>query len=56
MSTMSKSEKLTDLPIDRGGPEKDTPAKKEFALKQLMLGLVFGIAFGFLLQKGGVAK
>ncbi|MCC6070996.1 YeeE/YedE thiosulfate transporter family protein [Massilia sp. GCM10020059] len=24
--------------------------------KQLLLGLVFGIAFGFLLQKGGVAK
>lgn len=24
--------------------------------KQLVLGLVFGIAFGFLLQKGGVAK
>ena len=24
--------------------------------KQLILGLVFGVAFGFLLQKGGVAK
>lgn len=24
--------------------------------KQLVLGLVFGVAFGFLLQKGGVAK
>ena len=56
MSTMSKTEKSTGLPSDRGGPEKDTPAKKEFAIKQLILGLVFGIAFGFLLQKGGVAK
>jgi len=24
--------------------------------KQLLLGLLFGVAFGFLLQKGGVAK
>lgn len=56
MSTESKTEKSTGLPIDRGGPEKDTPAKKEFSLKQLILGLLFGIAFGFLLQKGGVAK
>ena len=56
MSTMSKSEKSTDLANKRGGPEKDTPAKKEFAIKQLVLGLLFGLAFGFLLQKGGVAK
>ena len=44
------------LPIDKGGPEKDTPQKKEFSSKQLLLGLVFGVNFGFLLQKGGVAK
>ncbi len=45
-----------ELPIDKGGPEKDTPQKKEFSSKQLLLGLVFGVIFGFLLQKGGVAK
>ena len=45
-----------ELPIDKGGPEKDTPQKKEFSSKQLLLGLVFGDIFGFLLQKGGVAK
>ena len=42
--------------IDKGGQEKDSPAKKEFSAKQLMLGALFGIVFGFLLQKGGVAK
>jgi uncharacterized protein len=56
MSKTIKAEKATELPIDKEGPEKDTPAKKEFSAKQLMLGLAFGIAFGFLLQKGGVAK
>ena len=44
------------LPVDKGGPEKDTPKKKEFSAKQLLLGALFGILFGFLLQKGGVAK
>ena len=34
---------------------KDTPGKPDSA-SQLVLGLVFGIVFGFLLQKGGVAK
>ena len=48
--------KVTKLPTERGGPEKDTPAKKEFSVYPLMLGLLFGVAFGFLLQKGGVAK
>ena len=43
-------------PVDKGGPEKDTPEKKEFSAKQLLLGVFFGILFGFLLQKGGVAK
>lgn len=42
--------------IDKGGPEKDSPAKKEFSAKQLILGALFGIVFGYLLQKGGVAK
>ena len=44
------------LPVDKGGPEKDSPAKKEFSAKQLLLGAFFGVIFGFLLQKGGVAK
>lgn len=33
----------------------DAPDKPDSA-RQLVLGLVFGIVFGFLLQKGGVAK
>ena len=45
-----------ELPIDKGGPEKDKPASEPFSTKQLALGLLFGLAFGFLLQKGGVAK
>ncbi len=56
MATTSKLGNRADLPIDKGGPEKDSPAKKEFASKQLLLGLLFGLIFGFLLQKGGVAK
>ena len=44
------------LAVDKGGPEQDTPAKKEFSPKQLLLGAFFGVIFGFLLQKGGVAK
>lgn len=44
------------LPIDNRGPEQDTPEKKESSAKQLVLGAFFGILFGFLLQKGGVAK
>lgn len=38
-----------------GGGEK-SDAGKEDGLRQLFLGLVFGVVFGFLLQKGGVAK
>ena len=56
MPATSKAEGSTKLPVDKGGPEKDTPAKKEFSAKQLVLGLLFGLIFGFLLQKGGVAK
>jgi uncharacterized protein len=41
---------------NKGGPEKDSPTKKEFSANQLILGALFGIVFGFLLQKGGVAK
>ena len=56
MPATSKAEASKQPPVDKGGPEKDTPAKKEFAVKQLVLGLMFGLIFGFLLQKGGVAK
>lgn len=44
------------LPINKGGPDKDPPSGASFTGKQLALGLLFGLAFGFLLQKGGVAK
>jgi uncharacterized membrane protein YedE/YeeE len=40
-------------------PEKGSGEKKKTkpdSAKQLMLGFIFGIVFGFLLQKGGVAK
>lgn len=43
-----------ELNIDKGPPEKDKPAPIPAA--QLALGLLFGVIFGFLLQKGGVAK
>lgn len=46
----------TALPIDKGGPEKDTPVQQEFSPRKLLLGAFFGVFFGFLLQKGGVAK
>lgn len=45
-----------ELPIHKGGPDKDPPTGESFTGKQLALGLLFGLAFGFLLQKGGVAK
>ena len=45
-----------ELPVDKGGPDKDAPGGESFSGKQLALGLLFGLAFGFLLQKGGVAK
>lgn len=35
--------------------EKDNSGKPDSA-RQLMLGFLFGVVFGFLLQKGGVAK
>ncbi len=54
-STQSPAPSAT-LPIDKGGPEKDTPAQKEFSPQQLLLGAFFGVLFGFFLQKGGVAK
>lgn len=41
-----------DQPIKNA---KNEPGKPD-SLQQLVLGLFFGIVFGFLLQKGGVAK
>jgi hypothetical protein len=35
---------------------KPKKGKDPFSPPQLLLGLLFGVAFGFLLQKGGVAK
>lgn len=43
------------IPEDTADSEKD-PIGKPDSPRQLVLGLVFGIVFGFLLQKGGVAK
>ena len=45
-----------ELPIDKGGPDKDPTKKVSPIIQQLALGLLFGLIFGFLLQKGGVAK
>ena len=56
MSVATEPTKSSELPLEKGGPEGDSPSKKEFSSKQLLLGLFFGVAFGFLLQKGGVAK
>ena len=52
----SASQRQSKLPIDKGGPEKHSSVKNEFSADQLVLGLLFGVIFGFLLQKGGVAK
>lgn len=51
-----------DLPLAEAESIAATSKDKAAAVgkpdspKQLVLGLVFGVAFGFLLQKGGVAK
>lgn len=52
-----KTAQSTDGPIQRGGGKSSEDAReKPDSPKQLLLGFTFGIAFGFLLQKGGVAK
>lgn len=56
MTSPREADQSTRFPIDEDGPESDMAAKKPFSAKQLVLGLLFGIVFGFLLQKGGVAK
>lgn len=46
-----------DGPVQRGaGKSSEDASEKPDSTKQLLLGFTFGIAFGFLLQKGGVAK
>lgn len=45
-----------ELSVGKGGPDTDAPAGQSSTGKQLALGLLFGLVFGFLLQKGGVAK
>jgi hypothetical protein len=41
------------IPEDREQEEKDAPGKPDSA-SQLVLGFIFGIVFGFLLQKGAL--
>ena len=45
-----------EMPKNEEDVSKEQAQGKENGPKQLMLGLVFGVIFGFLLQKGGVAK
>lgn len=56
MADVELSATLRAVPAERGGPDKDSPTGESFTPKQLLLGLTFGLVFGFLLQKGGVAK
>ena len=57
------ADKPVQLIVDGNEPSQHGPGKtaedeadKPDSRKQLLLGFSFGIAFGFLLQKGGVAK
>ncbi len=66
MNSITPTTLKTLSPIDFPTPEekpkngeeasREQSQGKENEPKQLMLGLVFGVVFGFLLQKGGVAK
>lgn len=44
------------IPAQANEPEDAYKPGKPDSARQLVLGLVFGVVFGFLLQKGGVAK
>ena len=46
---------VSEPPLPKADLPKPSPAEKPQA-KQLVLGVLLGIVFGFLLQKGGVAK
>ena len=44
------------IPPATARPDEQDEPDKDDSLRQLVLGFVFGIVFGFLLQKGGVAR
>lgn len=44
------------IPEQTNEPDDKPDADKSDSPRQLVLGLVFGVMFGFLLQKGGVAR
>jgi uncharacterized membrane protein YedE/YeeE len=57
MNLTADSPKYSALPPDVDADrEKVQSSAKKSSLNQLLLGTVFGVTFGFLLQKGGVAK
>jgi len=47
---------MIDQPSETESPPGPTTKPEVSPTKQLILGAVFGLVFGFLLQKGGVAK
>lgn len=51
-----QSQSTMDSLVQVGHSPAEVKARKYDSAKQLFLGLCFGIVFGFLLQKGGVAK
>jgi len=55
MSTVSQAPGAAAA-VEQGRQGADADALKPDTPRQLVLGLVFGVVFGFLLQKGGVAK
>jgi hypothetical protein len=55
MNDSAQSEQQNKQPSTNGS-SNDHPDYTKGPVKQLVLGLIFGLAFGFLLQKGGVAK
>jgi len=54
-SLPEKAPPVLVIPAQHEQGDTDDPGKPDSA-RQLLLGLLFGIVFGFLLQKGGVAK
>lgn len=57
LSDLSVEHSTTPSPVSDGvQPIREKPMKKKPSPKQLLTGALFGVIFGFLLQKGGVAK
>ena len=52
----SLPEKIATKPIDKEVPEMESSKRRATSPTQLFLGVMFGVIFGFLLQKAGVAK